>query len=110
MKLGAKRKRGEDGVTGVPLSRVPLREMDSYSRKALEGAKAAQESGTGASDENNGDGAMQEGIDDEYEDDEVIAAAIEEEERIRKKKMEEQIENEKLGDGVAAALAKLRQV
>lgn len=109
MKLSAKRKRGEDGVTGVPLSRVPLREMDSYSRKALEGAKAAQEGGAASSRGKDGDEVMQEVMDDEYEDDEAIAAALEEEERIRKKKVEEQQEKEKLGDGVAAALAKLRQ-
>lgn len=103
MKLGAKRKRGENGVTGVPLGRVPLREMDSCSRKALEGAKEAQEGAERDAQE------VHEVNDDEYDDDEAIAAAMEEEERIRKKKLEEQKGKEKLGDGVAAALAKLRQ-
>lgn len=105
MKLGAKRKRVEDGASGMPLSRVPLRDMDSHSRKSLERAKSAQEGGTGTTADKDSDEAMQEMIADEYEDDEAIAAAMEEEERQRKKKIEE----EKLGDGVAAALAKLRQ-
>lgn len=109
MKLGAKRKRADDAVTNVPLSKVPLREMDSYSRKAIEGAKAAQENGAASCRGKDGDKAMQDVLDDEYEDDEAIAKAMEAEEKIRKKNVEEQKEKDKMGDGVAAALAKLRQ-
>lgn len=99
MKMGAKRRRGQDGVTVVPLGRVPLREMDSYSRRTLEGAKEAPEMHG-----ERGDPEM-----DGLEDDEAIARNLEEEERTRKRRVEEQKEKEKLDDGVAAALARLRQ-
>jgi DNA excision repair protein ERCC-1 len=109
---------GEDGrdeahgrlESAIPLSRVPLREMNSLGEQA----SAARSREATPKENANKEAAKPDpfqlwepGDDDEEA---MIAAAIEEEERLAREKRKEQARKDnELSDGVAAALAKLRK-
>ncbi len=104
MSGGSKRKRGDAGVEATPLSRVPLREMDSYARRTMtEGDATPSTPQVGRS------GEERDPLEDIHEDDAMIAAELEAEDRARRKRIEDERESEKLSGGVAEALARLRK-
>jgi len=105
----ARRETTEDGVEdtegvldrAVPLARVPLREMRSLATKETTPAvsKAA---------ERHTNQFQMFDPDDDYEA-ALIAAAAEEEERLAQRRKRELAKESELSDGVAAALARLRE-
>ena len=115
-KAAAARGRGKKGGEAVPISRVPLREMAG--RKESTVGEGQVVIGVGArpktSAERN-DGAAGAGVEEEDEE-AMIAAAIEASKKTAAAEAEavagppgERPRNEELGEGIAAALARLRQ-
>jgi DNA excision repair protein ERCC-1 len=114
---------GEEGEVGadevadplesaIPLSRVPLREMATIGERMSESAEPSR-GGTPAAQlekalaQKEPSAAWEPGEDDE---DAMIAAAIEEEERLEAgRRAAKKKKDDELSEGVAAALAKLRQ-
>ncbi|PQE17530.1 hypothetical protein CJF30_00009520 [Rutstroemia sp. NJR-2017a BBW] len=93
----------EEGILdrAIPLSRVPLREMESMRVKAAEASGRQQQVPAAKQVE-----AWEPDDDEEA----MIAAAQQEEERLAKEKRKEMARrDEELSGGVAAALAKLRE-
>ncbi|KAI1760282.1 restriction endonuclease type II-like protein [Hypoxylon sp. FL1150] len=98
----------------IPLSRVPLRDMPSLSA-TMSRESATPQSRPGSSTRPTG--RAQDAPVDEYDEEAAIAAAIEESKKTMAQEQAQQAssssapktrEEEKLSDGIAAALAKLR--
>jgi DNA excision repair protein ERCC-1 len=88
----------------VPLSRVPLREMGSL------GEKSATKETTGESEQSAAAPKQFEMWDPDDDDEEALIAAAEEEERLaREKRTAQARKDNELSDGVADALARLRE-
>jgi DNA excision repair protein ERCC-1 len=105
---------GEGGAPGrlesaVPLSRVPLREMNSVEEGLLmERAIGETPKSPGKAPERIEQFQLWEPSDDDEEA--MVTVALEEEERLaREKRKEQERKDNELSDGVAAALAKLRK-
>jgi DNA excision repair protein ERCC-1 len=96
----------------VPLSRVPLRETSSMGMFVSDGEDDTPETEAGKLDKGKEKASEQAQIWEPGDDDEeaMIAAAMEEEEReMRERRKEAARRDNEMSDGVAAALAKLRQ-
>jgi len=88
----------------VPLSRVPLREMSSL------GEKSATKETIGESEQSAAAPKQFEMWDPDDDDEEALIAAAEEEERLaREKRTTQARKDNELSDGVADALARLRE-
>ncbi|KFY88575.1 hypothetical protein V500_06265 [Pseudogymnoascus sp. VKM F-4518 (FW-2643)] len=110
--------RGNEGrVEAVSLSRVPLRDMDQYTKPKSPGmsreSESAQEKGKERAPESQPKKPFQllELDSDSGGEEALIAAEMEEERRQKRRKIEEEQKRkeDELSGGVAAALAKLRK-
>lgn len=111
---------GEQG-DAVPLSRVPLRDMDQYTRPKSPGMSRESETAQGKGKERASESQPQsqpkkpfqllELDSDSGGEEALIAAEMEEEGRLKRRKIEEEQKRkeDELSGGVAAALAKLRK-
>ncbi|KFY70551.1 hypothetical protein V498_10319, partial [Pseudogymnoascus sp. VKM F-4517 (FW-2822)] len=124
--LGEGDERGEQGADerreeAVPLSRVPLRDMDQYTRPKSPGMSRESETAEGKGKERASESQPQsqpkkpfqllELDSDSGGEEALIVAEMEEEGRLKRRKIEEEQKRkeDELSGGVAAALAKLRK-
>lgn len=117
-KAAARKGTGKKGEEAVPISRVPLRDMVG-ARRESPGAGEGQVVGVGAKPKAGVAAASQSiprvNADEEEDEEAMIAAAIEASKKTAAAEAAvdappvERPRNEELGEGVAAALAKLRQ-
>ncbi|KAI2466849.1 mating-type switching protein swi10 [Annulohypoxylon bovei var. microspora] len=98
----------------IPLSRVPLRDMPSLSAsRSRDSATPQAQQRSSTSTKLKDDHKSRDAPIDEYDEEAMLAAAIEESKKAMTQEQptsstSKNIEEEKLGDGIAAALAKLR--